>query len=170
MISFASFVAAHRSLSEEQFLARVRDPYLLLEASRLEEQPKASFRTVKFTAEAMAAAATPALDAPEAFLLPVRKREGGNAFGMMITLGRANNNDLVIPDKRISKFHAYFKPLGETWRVYDANSRNGTYVDATRVPPDGGLEVHSQARIKLAKALEVTYLEPRDLYRRIGGR
>ena len=65
----------------------------------------------------------------ELAIAPLRKRPGGNAFTGMITVGRADNNDLVISDGTVSKFHAYFRRLGQRWTITDANSRNGTMVD-----------------------------------------
>ena len=59
----------------------------------------------------------------------VKKREGANAFGMMVTLGRASNNDIQINCPAVSKFHAFvmFEPDGSP-SLTDAGSTCGTWV------------------------------------------
>ena len=57
----------------------------------------------------------------------VKKNKG--SFPHMITVGRANNNDVFIKDPLISKFHAYFMKRGSAWYVADSGSTNGTYLD-----------------------------------------
>jgi hypothetical protein len=64
-------------------------------------------------------------------VLPVRKIKTG--FPSMITIGRTPNNDVVVEDGHISRFHAYFRALGERWEIADAGSRNGTFVGARRL-------------------------------------
>jgi pSer/pThr/pTyr-binding forkhead associated (FHA) protein len=50
-----------------------------------------------------------------------------NPFATMITLGRARNNDIVVPAEGVSNFHAYFSQGADGWTVSDAKSRNGTF-------------------------------------------
>ena len=56
-------------------------------------------------------------------------------FPSMITIGRTSNNDLMLPSKHISKFHAYFRLLGGRLELGDAGSRNGTWVGPQRLEP-----------------------------------
>src|SRR3954466_1649933 len=44
-------------------------------------------------------------------VLPLRKVQ--STFPSMITVGRTENNDLVIPDEQVSKFHAFFRVVGD---------------------------------------------------------
>ena len=48
---------------------------------------------------------------------------------MMVTIGRARNNDIEIRSQDVSKFHAYvmFAPSGEA-SITDAGSTYGTFV------------------------------------------
>lgn len=65
----------------------------------------------------------------DALVLPVRKTDS-NPFPM-ISLGRARNNDICIPDSSVSKVHAYFVAPDKTearWRIKDAKSLNGTIL------------------------------------------
>lgn len=66
-------------------------------------------------------------------VFPVRYT-GRSPFPRIVTLGRTRNNDIVIADVSISKFHAFFREEGESFVVQDAGSRNGTFVDSVSVP------------------------------------
>jgi pSer/pThr/pTyr-binding forkhead associated (FHA) protein len=53
--------------------------------------------------------------------------------GERATVGRADTNDLVIADERVSRLHAEFERVAGEWLVRDLGSRNGTFVDGDRV-------------------------------------
>lgn len=162
MIPYQTFVAQYGALPEGEFLSRITDPHVLITQSQGARD--SGFMTVKFTKEAV----TESGERRGAMVLPVSKREGANAFGMMITIGRAANNDLVIEHQKVSKFHAYFRKAESGWRVCDANSRNGTQVgELTLEPGQEGHEVRSGQRVMLGKAVELVFLSPADLYARL---
>ena len=100
-------------------------------------------------------------------IVSIEKAANSNAFAMMITMGRAENNDLVIPDARVSKFHAYFRQLGEKWLLTDANSTNGTRVDGVLVAPERSVELKSGAVIELAGDVRASFLKPSELFAQI---
>jgi hypothetical protein len=68
-------------------------------------------------------------------VLPLRKVQ--STFPSMITVGRTENNDLVVADEQISKFHAFFRLVGDRVELSDAGSRNGTFVSAKRLEARG---------------------------------
>ena len=83
-------------------------------------------------------------------MAPIKKRAGANAFGMMVTIGRAKNNDIQILAPQVSKFHAYvmFGPEGQA-SLTDAGSTCGTRVgertlaaNSDRVPLQDGDVIH----------------------------
>ena len=49
------------------------------------------------------------------------------------TIGRATDNDIVIPDVLASRHHATLVPSPEGVKILDARSINGTFVNGTRV-------------------------------------
>jgi hypothetical protein len=67
---------------------------------------------------------------------------GRSPYPRMITVGRTRNNDIVLPDESVSKFHAFFREPDETAPpseasavlLQDAGSRNGTLFNGAPVP------------------------------------
>jgi predicted component of type VI protein secretion system len=50
-----------------------------------------------------------------------------------ITVGRAPDRDVVIPDSEVSRQHALFNMEGQSYVVADLHTSNGTFVNGTRV-------------------------------------
>lgn len=67
--------------------------------------------------------------------IPIRKVI--DTFPNMITVGRTGNNDLVVADVSVSKFHAFFSQSPRGLELADAGSKNGTWVGADELPPRG---------------------------------
>lgn len=65
------------------------------------------------------------------FAVPMRKRVGaGKEFSERVSIGRARNNDIVLRDASVSKFHAWLKcDESGTFYAGDASSHNGTFVN-----------------------------------------
>jgi FHA domain len=91
-------------------------------------------------------------------VLPVRKIQG--SFPSMITVGRTKNNDVVLADPRVSKFHAYFRVHDGAWELADAGSVNGTRIGDLVLAPKGSPQpVHFGDRITFGE-LALTFLDP----------
>ena len=81
--------------------------------------------------------------------------------GHLITLGRTSNNDVVVPDLSVSRFHAFLKrgPNGG-FQIQDAGSTNGTTVNGSSVPTQGhgaALDLKSGDSLRLGQ-VEFTFL------------
>lgn len=50
-----------------------------------------------------------------------------------ITIGRSESCDVVISDATVSRNHAVLDRRGEQWRIRDAGSQNGIYLNGIRV-------------------------------------
>jgi FHA domain-containing protein len=98
-------------------------------------------------------------------LIRIRKR-GGNPFAMMITIGRALNNDIHIPGKDISKFHAYLSQVGEGWQITDAGSTNGTFIAGEQLPLRTARPLELGASVILGST-QVTILQGNLLYQHL---
>src|SRR5919199_700253 len=49
--------------------------------------------------------------------------------------GSATDNDVVIANQRVSRYHAQLRWVESSWLVYDLDSTNGTWLDGQRVFP-----------------------------------
>src|SRR5258706_7616371 len=65
---------------------------------------------------------------------PLAKKPGAS-FPDRITIGRTSNNDVVIADTSISRFHAYIRRDGPQWVVADAGSKNGSWLRGAVLEP-----------------------------------
>jgi ABC transport system ATP-binding/permease protein len=50
-----------------------------------------------------------------------------------LRIGRAAENDVVVPDLSVSRFHAELRRAGHGFEIVDLRSHNGTYVNGQRV-------------------------------------
>jgi pSer/pThr/pTyr-binding forkhead associated (FHA) protein len=95
---------------------------------------------------------------------PVVRTE--RSVGHLVTVGRTSNNDVVIPDLSISRFHAFLKPAADgRFQVQDANSTNGTTVNGSSVPAQGhgsAVELKSGDNVRLGQ-VELTFLSAEAL-------
>ena len=86
------------------------------------------------------------LSLPEAQL---RDEAGEKSYtlGETMRIGRAADNDIVVDDSRISRYHAEIRWEDDRFFVHDLKSRNGTYVNDQRITsrialqPDGFIRV-----------------------------
>jgi len=69
----------------------------------------------------------------QAAVLAIRKVQ--DTFPDMITVGRTNNNDMVVADVSVSRFHAFFQLRDDGVALADAGSRNGTTIDGDKLEP-----------------------------------
>ena len=91
-------------------------------------------------------------------VLPVRKIQG--SFPSMITVGRTKNNDVVLADPLVSKFHAYFRLIDGAWLIADAGSINGTRIGDIELPKRGQPQpIHWGERIAFGDCV-LTFLDP----------
>ncbi len=90
-------------------------------------------------------------------VLPVRKVQA--PFPSMITVGRTANNDIVVPDVSVSKFHAFFRTADGTLTLADAGSKNGTQVRGEPLAAKGaGVAVQPGDSVKLGE-VELTLVD-----------
>jgi hypothetical protein len=103
---------------------------------------------------------------PSADLLvfPIR-HTGRSPYPRIITVGRTKNNDIILADIVVSKFHAFFKEEGGKLVLQDADSRNGTFVDGKLVPSSKqgkAVEVKPGCKVKFGM-IEMWFVNALDL-------
>ncbi len=67
------------------------------------------------------------------------------------TIGRAADCDVVLDDPRISRQHATITGDGQHYRLRDAGSLNGTFVNGRRVLPDTATRLYSGDELRFAE-------------------
>ncbi len=71
---------------------------------------------------------------PEEPVVMLVKKSKDNAFQRGVTVGRTGNNDIVLDDPSVSRFHAWFqRDDSDVWTLSDAGSKNGTILSGTRL-------------------------------------
>ncbi len=131
MIGLALSSFGRRMLSNEASLrASLTCPVLVWEAP-----PAEGGKTPLFATGSTSKLNRPSATEPVVFELK-KMNARSNAFSMGITVGRTDNNDITIADDSISRFHAYFtcERLTDTWKLIDAESKNGTWLGPLRLP------------------------------------
>ncbi len=85
------------------------------------------------------AAAAPAAGGTLANLIVRKGQLKGHRFPIrvpIVNVGRAEYNDIVVPDPSVSSAHAKIQLREGIWMVVDLDSTNGTFVDGDRISGD----------------------------------
>lgn len=82
----------------------------------------------------------------------------------VITLGRSNNNDMVVADYAVSQEHAQIIIFHGMYFIVDMNSTNGTVVNDRPIHPEAKVKVMVNDTIAFGRLVFVL-MSPRDLYR-----
>jgi hypothetical protein len=135
------------SLTRDQFRARFQCHFLCADLSvGRTTRPQ---RTEAFSADERAEPSqVEALPGPPFVAQLVKVQE---QYPSMIMLGRTTNNDIVVGDTSISKFHAFFRLAPGMIEVADAGSRNGTFVGGTRLQPKQMARLRPGDRVRFAR-------------------
>lgn len=158
LVPFRAFADEHAGLDAAAFARRVTDWHLLVWTT-LDDSDSSSFATII----AAAPPHVPKGRTPYA-VAALKKRPGANPFALMITVGRAQNNDIVLTHRSVSKFHAYLRRLGDRWLLSDAGSTNGTSVDGVPLARDRSVPLESGARVLLGGDVDLELVSPADLH------
>lgn len=84
----------------------------------------------------------------------------GNPFAMGVTIGRMDNNDVVLDDESVSRFHAWLQQDAKGWTLVDADSRNGTWLGSRKLLAKEKVLVTDGVKLKLG-TVELSFLEPK---------
>jgi|GEM_PF-1811220 len=78
--------------------------------------------------------------------------------GNLFTVGRAGDNDIVLPDGSSSNYHAVLKTLGDdSFSLTDLGSMNLTRVNGTRITT---MDLQNEDRILFGDTLAVFHCDP----------
>lgn len=99
-------------------------------------QPSDKTDTSDRQLNAVDAAAVDALQSGHALLVVQRGPGAGSRFLLdddMVKAGRHPDSEIFLDDVTVSRRHAEFSRIGETFSVADSGSLNGTYVNRDRI-------------------------------------
>jgi hypothetical protein len=115
-------------------------------------------------------AGVPTLGQHEPIVFPLLKSQG-NAFGRGVTVGRTGNNDVILDDGSVSRFHAWFsRDTGDTgFLLTDAGSKNGSYVAGNRLLARKPTPVGDGTRLRFGQ-VEVSFYTPGGFTRLLAAR
>lgn len=102
---------------------------------------------------------------PLSIVFPVIKRPGVNPYAGMITIGRADNCDIVVPSPGVSKFHCFIRTVvGQSTQYFlsDGGSRNGTRLNEKRIAEKEQLEIKPGDHIILGAKVTLCFFLVRD--------
>ena len=153
------------TIDPDEFRRRYGDAFLLYHGS-LEDLTRPSFAP-----EATILAQNPLLKEkppPQRdFLVFAVHRQGAAGPKKFISVGRAENNDVAIPDMSLSIFHAFFTQHTDgRILLQDAGSKNGTFIDDRAVPAQAqgpAVPVQDKALLRFGQ-VELTFLKAAGFY------
>jgi DNA-binding winged helix-turn-helix (wHTH) protein len=73
-----------------------------------------------------------------------------------VTLGRGEECDLVLAERQISRQHIRIYKYGDTYRIADLDSKNGTWVNGQQLK--GERELHDGDEIHVALAVRIRFI------------
>jgi pSer/pThr/pTyr-binding forkhead associated (FHA) protein len=141
MESLNGFIRRHASLPKDKFCGEFLHPFL---ASR--QKP----------AEGDALF-------PGSWVIPIKKRSK-EVLGDSITLGRGGDQDIRIEHESVSKHHCDFLVSSAEFRLADANSTNGTFVNGVRLTPHASRLLKPGDRIGFGETLVFFFFPAPELH------
>jgi len=158
-------------LGRQEFLASAAPAALVRyhdghAAAAIDEDGGTAEETVDQVMQAPTAAPPP--DAQEGLEVYPLSKKPGASFPDRITIGRTPNNDVVIADHSVSRFHAYVRQDGPQWVVADAGSKNGSWLDKHRLEPRKERTLASRSVLRIGE-VDMTFIVAGDLFVALGG-
>jgi FHA domain len=106
------------------------------------------------------------LENTEMELYPLAKKLGAS-FRDRITIGRTENNDVVISDPSVSRLHAYVRHANG-WVVADAGSKNGSWLGEAQLEPRREVPLPPGMALRLGD-VPLTFYRSSELFQLLGG-
>jgi pSer/pThr/pTyr-binding forkhead associated (FHA) protein len=123
--------ALAKSLTREEFVARVPGYYLMVGPLPNEDDPFAFDTRTSNVARILTGGV--AANASQIIMLKKRSR---SPYSALISVGRARNCDVVLRASTVSKLHAQFIVQDTGWQIVDRRSVNTTTVNGQVLTPE----------------------------------
>ncbi len=154
------WVPLARAFTEDGFSQRYPHPFILGKEVLEEEF---NFRTMVSREATISSKAPEPLLRIRDWVLPVIKPGEPMKDSTRIFVGRASNNDLVIPHPTVSKLHAYFSRDHDKWWLVDVGSSNGTKMNGLRAPTRARVSLNDGDTLLFGRCA-FTFLSARRLF------
>ena len=169
MAKIDEFVEAVQDHDRGGFVTHYPHPFLLLFLEAEESRGEWSFKTTTISSKKINMARM--LDENGLALTKDSDRyrifgvvkSAGNPWQERISIGRARNNDIVLPHKSVSKLHAHFVQDPKGLHLADAGSRNGTRINDRKIS-SGKLEKPVPGDEITFGGITLKLVEPGELY------
>jgi hypothetical protein len=149
-----------------RFVAKFTDPFLLIEIPEEQNVPEEQGTVMQAMGSMRARQPEAAPHGDVARIVRSVAKSDRNAYDHMITLGRAKNNDIIIPHGAVSKFHAYFRkdPVTCQYAFYEGGSSYGTTVNGQEIRKDLGCLLSNGDTIVFASLVTATFFLPANFF------
>ncbi len=77
--------------------------------------------------------------------------------GQTVSVGREEDNEVVLPDRRISRQHALIEREGDRYYIRDCGSKNGTFVNGELI--QGNVPLKDGDEITFAMGFTLTFVD-----------
>lgn len=160
------------TLGRDEFLASAAPAALVRYRSQRWNRSAMGTKTLTFdqdhgeTMDEVLAGGRFSAEPTEMELYPLAKKPGAS-FPDRITIGRTENNDVVIADPSVSRLHAYVRQANG-WVIADAGSKNGSWLGLDALEPRREAALASGTVIRLGD-VELTFHRSSDLFELLGG-
>jgi hypothetical protein len=91
-------------------------------------------------------------------VVAVLEKSKDNVFQRRVTMGRTTNNDIVLDDASVSRFHGWLQKDDGSgkWTLTDAGSKNGTWVGTSKLVAKKPVILENNVRVRVGN-LELTF-------------
>jgi hypothetical protein len=169
-LGIARWRALGSTLGGDEFARQFAHPFLLcIDWEAAKRQPAGAqtdshiFRTGAIDEEAIEELTS--RDWSSAFVAPVVK--AGRQPFEFVSVGRANNCDIVVPDSSVSKLHVTFKVLSPSdAEMIDVGSKNGTQLNFERVGKKEAVHVCTGDQLRFGR-IPFEFLDPSAFFARL---
>lgn len=158
-----------------RFLTRYERPFLILIKRSIEDEDEMDF----YTGATLPIGGDDDWEPSDSIRLQgnaevfeLKKRQGANPFSALITMGRADNCDIVFRSSAVSKFHAYITVVPQVdntiaFQLADGTSRNGTTLNDTPIAPKSQATLKNGDLIEIGGVFTLIYFTPKGLWEQL---
>lgn len=170
-LNYRSLHAHAQKVSPGEFTHLFKRPLLVGTAiyqGQLEEKQNVN-QTMLFNIkniEELSGEASEESRALQSAIFPINKRLRGDAKPNIISIGRSNENDLVMNDYPVSRVHAQIRIKMDHFFLMDLGATNGTSINEKALPPNVEVEIGAGDTVGFGR-YRFHVMSPSSLHKRL---